>query len=1011
MPLAELLDALGYNQFPQYYLETDGEYSPGVAPLFRSAREAGVDGIYVFQSSPKDRNILPVRPAVYIAEAQTTEQARKIHKALWNLGQAPFLIVVLPNQVRVYTGFDYSREEQEVGLLESGVNLDKTDIRTQLADFCAESINTGNLWRNRSTALKADRRVDKRLLKNLNRLSEYLRKEKKLKPEVAHALIGKYVYIRYLLDRNIVSDQWLEQNHINIDEALGRHGTIEGLRRLVEFLDDQFNGNVFPLDFHISGELTDDVISLIASIFAGDQLLSGDLRQMSLDFQKMYDFAFIPVKTLSSIYEQFLRVEGKGKKIGAFYTPEYLADYLLAEMNAVTPLKEGMKILDPSCGSGIFLVLAYQRLIEMELAGSQTGKLRISKLLKLLSSIYGIEREQDACFVAEFSLILTLLQYANPAELFAEKRLLPRLHNTHIFHYDFFDSSCPLLEPGRKFDWIVGNPPWIQADEQKDHLALQWIDRHKNEQPVSSQNIAEAFSWRTLDLLETNGYIGLILPAASLYNSGSKKYRQYFFHHCEVLRMTDFSNLRYILFERRATAPAITMIYRQASEDQEKPLIDHYGPFLINQTANAESNLWTITMNESEFQTIDPSEVESGDSTPWKIALWGTHRDKRAITRLRRFFPRTFGKLCEENKKRDWYLHEGSQLRFCPDENCSGLEAVPYLAGKKKLNTTIMDISGRLFSVPEEALETIQREECFIRIRGGKKGLLPSEPPHLVMNASWKYVIYSDDYFVIKPRQIGLSVPLEDADYLRALAAFLSSSVVRYYLFFQTPSWGIERDRITLNDVKSIPLPDFTPAQIEELSFLQKELTQLENSQGSLYAQAFLDEQIASLLRIPTSINTLASEFQRVRSKLIGGSIDSFVVRQPATSDFLLYAQEIRDELDAFIATEMYHHRVTITTTRDMNRCTIELVKSENPISPAVEGDPSQEAPLLESLRNLLQKELSQWVYIQRGLRIFEGTKVHLYKAPHLLNWTRTQALNDADDLIAEILAVGMGRR
>src|SRR5579859_4779334 len=103
---------------------------------------------------------------------------------------------------------------------------------------------------------------------------------------------------------------------------------------------------------------------------------------------------------------------------------------------------------------------------------------------------------------------------------------------------------------------------------------------------------------------------------------------------------------------------------------------------------------------------------------------------------------------------------------------------------------------------------------------------------NIIMHASWKYVIYSDDYFVIRPRQIGLSAPQKDADYLRALSVLLSSSVTRYYLFFQTPSRGIERNRITLDDVKSIPLPHFTPAQIAQLAAVQKELAQMEIEQG-----------------------------------------------------------------------------------------------------------------------------------------------------------------------------------
>jgi N-6 DNA Methylase len=1009
MQIAELLGALDYTDFPEYYLRTDSEHSPDIASLFRSAKDAGVDGIYVIQSSPQDKSFLPVRPAVYVAEAQTPEKAREIHRALWNLCQAPFLIVVLPDHIRVYTGFDYSRESQKVGLLKADVSLDERSIRSELADFCAASINAGDLWKKRAGDLKPDRRVDKRLLKSLSELGKFLREEKKLKPEIAHALIGKYVYIRYLRDRNIISDQWLQQRDIDIERVLGRHATIHGLHTLVEALDDQLNGSIFPLDFNPNTGLSDEIIALVAAIFKGDAVF-GKLQQLSLDFN-IYDFEYIPIDTLSSIYEQFLHAEGKGKTIGAFYTPEYLADYLLAEMNAVHLLTKGMKILDPSCGSGIFLVLAYRRLIEMELARSSGRKLPLTRLLELLTYFYGVERELDACYVTEFSLILTLLNYADPTELLSEKKQLPLLHNTHIFHYDFFDDSSPLVQQQQRFDWIIGNPPWIQADAQNDQLALQWIEAHETEQPVSGKNVAEAFSWRVLDLLNTEGRIGLILPAASLYNLGSKKYRQSFFQTCEVLRTTNFSNLRHVLFEGRATAPAITILYKKASTEAEKPLIEHYGPFSINQTPNANGYMWTITMNEHEFQTVSPDEAERGNATTWKIALWGTHRDKRAIDRLRQLFPKTLGQLYLEHKKNGWHLHEGSQLRPCLDRDCEGLEPVPELVGKNRLNTTLMNTAERLFSVSEHALESIPPEECYIRIQGGKKGLLTSDPPHLIMNASWKYVIYSDEFFVIRPRQIGLAAPQRDADYLRALSVFLSSSLARYYLFFQTPSWGTERDRITLNDVKSIPVPDFSGAQIEQLAIVQSKLAQMEFEHGSSFAQAFVDDQISRIFRIPSSINVLATEFNHVRSTLIGGGNDSIAVQSPKEEDLRGYAQEIADELDAFTGPRDTHHKVVITSSQAMNCCTVELLKSDQPFAIQVTSEASEDARLLARLRNELNKEFSQWVYIQRGLRIFDGPKVHIYKVPYLINWTRTQALNDADDLIAEVLAAGMSKQ
>src|SRR5438874_13756315 len=109
MPLTEVLDALDYNQSP-YYLKTAYRHEPEAASLFRAAHSAGVDGIYVFQSSSEKNTTFSVRPAVYVAEAQTPGDARIIHHSSWNLSQAPFLIVVLPNHIRVYTGFDYSQE-------------------------------------------------------------------------------------------------------------------------------------------------------------------------------------------------------------------------------------------------------------------------------------------------------------------------------------------------------------------------------------------------------------------------------------------------------------------------------------------------------------------------------------------------------------------------------------------------------------------------------------------------------------------------------------------------------------------------------------------------------------------------------------------------------------------------------------------------------------------------------------------------------------------------------------
>src|SRR2546428_7908621 len=146
MLLSTLLQELSYEQ-SAHYRSHISEFEPETAHLFRAARDAGVSGIYVFEASPGDsQKVVADRPAVYIAQAETIEHARRIHRSLWNLGYAPFLIVLLPEQVRVYTGFKYSQEEPKKGLLDE---FPLNDLRLLLVEFSAEAIDTGYIWQKR----------------------------------------------------------------------------------------------------------------------------------------------------------------------------------------------------------------------------------------------------------------------------------------------------------------------------------------------------------------------------------------------------------------------------------------------------------------------------------------------------------------------------------------------------------------------------------------------------------------------------------------------------------------------------------------------------------------------------------------------------------------------------------------------------------------------------------------------------------------------------------------------
>lgn len=1067
LALDELLTQLEYNHSP-HYRDKASDFEPETVHLFRSVKDlkvnGHVDGIYVFETSPAgESKILAAQPIVFMATANTETDARQIHRSIWNLCYAPFLIVRLPHQIRIYTGFNYSYESEKIGLLDI---IDSDKRLELLLAFSASAINTGAIWKsNYANEINPDNRVDKRLLSNLKQLGEQLQLGG-LRNELAHALIGKYVYISYLRHRNILSDEWLEQQQIYPQDVFTFRASISNLRKLNDSLEARFNGKIFPIDFDKEITLRDEHVSWVASVFMGDRIEKGDapepVRQLHLPF-KAYDFEYIPVETLSAIYEQFMHDK---KQKGAIYTPEILADYLISEVEWAKPLKEGVRVLDPACGSGVFLVLIYRRIIEKEI--KRLGrKLQADELREiLLESIYGIEREQDACFVTEFSLILMLLHYVEPPEL--HKNLdfqFPALHNRRIFHCDFFDSRNEFYKLALRFDWVIGNPPWVPADQQGQLYASNWVEKNKLNSPVGDRNVAEAFSWKASDLLDENGFAGIIIPATSLVNHKSKRYRQQFFKQKQVLRITNFANLRDILFDKRGTLPAATIIYRNQSSGSTSSLqrIIHYGPFSINQVSDIRERPWVITVNENEIKVIEASEAQSGDISVWKLALWGSNRDKRALERLRYLFPKTLEGFCEELGWGKNLPREGIQLRDNSDETLEKLEFDPNLQNLKEFDSRLYNkITPRYrFSISPHVL--VNNAKCYLRSRGGKSGLQVNKAPHLILSASWQnYAIYSEEDFIVPPRQSAISAPeepVENKDYLKALTVYMSSSLVAYYLFFNVPQWGIfsQRDSVVTSEIRKVPIPNITLQQAHELANLHGELVEIEQQEiarltsnirnqaqqklnietdaeesisvnplglpnrltttenkvideflAALQAnlQTKIDQKIKEIFRIPDEISLLSEEFVRIGMNLDKPSAINRITSKPSDQVLLDYIKELRDELDSF-AMGRRHYRVTINYSNELIECVVEITNERKPIpinNGSVQASDKTLAKHLAELSEALEERFSQWVYVQRSLRLFDGPRIYIYKPSRLIDWTRTQALQDANDIIGTIL-------
>lgn len=1023
-----------------------------------------IEGAYFLQTSTEQEQTETLRPLVFVARAKNETRAREIHRCLWNLGSVAFVIIVLPGEVRVYTGFDYDRKNKNRGLIEKihfeqiGLFLDITEtVISALEKYSTEAVDNGSIWQvlRKSKRVNYDNRVDKKLLRSLKELeSELLVElpilEKPISLRYIHAIIGKYVYLRYLYDRKILTREWAQSQDIDLEKVLNRGATCDELLKLDHAIERRFGGNVFPLPKDFSSVFKDELVSFVASVFKGDQAVGK--QQVLFD---VYNFSYIPVEMLSYIYEQFLQAQGKTKKEGAVYTPEALADYVINETFTIRPLTRRMKILDPCCGSGIFLVLAYRYLIELELLAQDTTRLSPMELRQIMEDcIYGVELNLEACYVTEFSLILILLNYIEPPDLTKNKNFrFPRLHEKNIFQGNFFDDSEEFYPLSLEFDWIIGNPPWktVDVDEHpEDALVLSWITDNANTRPVGDKRIEEAFAWRALEFLKADGCIGFVITAKRLFNDTSKNFRKEFFRQTYVRRVTNLSSFHYLLFP--ADVSPMTIIYQKSDDNGYKQPIWHYGPFAANQVASRVKEksvrpIWIIAVNKSEIKKVPYGEALTGDALTWKVALWGSYEDRQAIERLTFTCGQTLAQICE---RRHWNLLYGLQLRNKKELELSEVDensATSKKSNVKPLDPTLFEVTdndlyeleGSLlneldvkYHIPKSVLKIILPERRYYRARGGSAGEKLIRAPHIVINPN--YVIFSDIDFVIG-EQTGISAPIEDEAALRALSIYLSSSVGKYLTFFHSSSWGIDRTTVRPTDLRDVVIPDFTNEEERELAALQRSISERERDlyrnkdidAENLFErysevetnytredlQDEIDRKVEKLMDLPKSISTYIHDFINIRLSLNKGktnSNESYKVRAldtPSLKELETYALRLREHLDDYSREENVKHLVSIIYSNDLTICQISPVNTIENLDVFVIEAVEDWNEKFRQINKGLQERFSQWFYFQRELRIFDSKRevVSICKPSRLIHWMESKAISDANDIIAESIS------
>jgi len=402
-----------------------------------------------------------------------------LSEKIWNFNKSALAFVNFKSELLIYNGFNFDKKSNLLSVLET---IKKIEDLSNMYSYW--QIVTAELWNAKDEEFKKKTRVDTKLLENIKATREILIDSKlsnKLSEKHANRIIGRLIFVRYLIDRNVNLDYKGKGKELLTKTDLPK--LILQKDNLFDFFDyllRKFKGNILPLN----GErdtINDFHLIVLSNLFAGTTIKA---KQQSLF--NIFDFDFIPIELISNIYETFLGEKQESDK--AFYTPPFLVEYILEQTvkpfveTQITADKLVCKTVDFTCGSGIFLCETLRTIINRYIIlakpdrSSNDFKNKITQIL--VDNIFGNDINVEAIEIAKFSLFITLLDYfEDPKDI--ENFIFPDVSN-NFFSYDIFDTELNsdnnfvsqldnIFGKGKKIepDFIIGNPPWGTVKESK----------------------------------------------------------------------------------------------------------------------------------------------------------------------------------------------------------------------------------------------------------------------------------------------------------------------------------------------------------------------------------------------------------------------------------------------------------------------------------------------------------------------------------------------------------------
>ena len=975
-----------------------------------------------------DRTEEPLAIVCDFGSTISEDLLRKTHRLAWSFSRSPMLITIEPNAIKVWTCWKKAVEDDEdiSGLcvehadrsLFTGPSLSAQAARAlQWVELASGSFLRKDEY---SEYFKRDQRADQLMLEDLKVLRRKLL-DAKLPEDICHDLIARVIFVEFLFQRKdsqgnaalnekvlakLHERRVLRKSHEGLSSILRDRGETY---RFFRELNERFNGDLFPGKGDREEEREREWKAEMESV-KGEHLnqlgefVRGEMeiatRQRCL--WKRYAFDVIPLEFISSIYEEFVN---KKKGSGVHYTPIHIVDYMLDSVLPWNDRKWDIKILDPACGSGIFLVKAYQRLIHRwKMAHGPEEKLGTQELRDLLeNSLLGVDIDPHAVRVASFSLYLAMCDELEPRYVWQNVKF-PRLRDRRLIESDFFaEDQQGIRTDGDKgtFDLVIGNAPWGHATETE--LSREWANLHG--WPIPNRNVGPLFLCKSLHLVKADGSIIMLQPAgAVLFNRKptADRFRRRLFGGYRVDEVVNLSVLRFGLF-KNAISPAC--IIRMGPQEPDGMPIEYTCP----KPSCTREDDYHVVIEPHDRNPIYAEEAAS-DCLVWTALAWGGRRDLALMRRL-----------CDETNL-EKLENEGTIRTRRGIGRGKRIERQDAIVGMPLLDSETFP-EGTLLYLDAARLELNQDPFVY---GGHSKDMSAFNLPQLILKSGWRKsesgrfkaaLVKSNEELgpVLCSREYtSVHAPPEHQSILTCACIVYNSKLAVYFLLLSSGRFAFYIPSPNKEDLLRIPVKKIEgglPASIitaQDVDDCAKDVFGAKDAEWTLIEDLF-DYTLADFKGgedSPGRKSTISPHERhggKGTERVLVNYIDYFgrVLRAGFGEDRQISATIFREEGETCVPVRLV------------------AIHLEAPKKSFINVEEIDSASLIERLKMLDERFLKSQaddrrggIFYQRVARVYDSMRIEgkdiptvfIIKPDQVRYWTRSMAMRDADEVAGEIM-------